>query len=316
MNQDQKDKIIKSVYYNDQGYKSQYQTYIDANSKEPSIRLKDVRDWFTRKVERTRKEGRGWNSFVAQGPFQEYQFDVMFITEKQLPNQEYPFGVAVIDVFSKYATMIPIKRRRHEEIMGALLKSFPVIGKQPEVVMSDPESAMFNREVDEAFDEMGIQYIRTQSRANFVERFIRTFRGLLNRRVEEKQRQLELRLRTKTSPTIQWTDYVDDILKVYNTSVHSSIGMTPTGARKKENTLSAKIEMEMKARRVRKYPEINVGDTVRVLRKKILGDKEFVGAFRPGRHKVESISTNFGQKFYKLDDRREYIRADIVKVNS
>ena len=182
--------------------------------------------------------------------------------------------------------------------------------------MSDPESSMFSREVDEAFEEMGIQYIRTQSRANFVERFIRTFSGLLNRRVEEKQRQLELRLRTKTSPTIQWTDYVDDILKVYNTSVHSSIGMTPTGARKKENTLSATIEMKMKARRSRKYPEINVGDTVRVLRQKSLGDKEFVGAIRLSRHKVESISTNFGQQFYHLDDRREYIRAGVVKVTT
>ena len=105
-------------------------------------------------------------------------------------------------------------------------------------------------------------------------------------------------------------------LNVYNTTTHSAIGMTPTEARIKGNELAAKISMEMKARRIRKDPEINVGDTVRVLRKTALGDKEFVGAFRHGRHKVESISTNLGRKFYKLDDRREYIRADIVKVNS
>jgi hypothetical protein len=159
MNQEQKDKIISSVYHNNEGYKSQYRTYVDANNKEPSIRLKDVRDWFVRKVEKTRKEGRGWNSFVAQGPNIEYQFDVMFITEKQLPKQEFAYGLAVIDIFTKYATMIPIKSRRHEHIMEALLKAFPVLGKQPEIVMSDPESSMFKREVDEAFEEMGIQYI-------------------------------------------------------------------------------------------------------------------------------------------------------------
>ena len=74
--------------------------------------------------------------------------------------------------------------------------------------------------------------------------------------------------------------------------------------------------MELRARRGRKYPVINVGDTVWVLRKKIRGDKEFVGAFRSGKQKVESISAQFGQNYYRLDDRREYIRADIVKVTN
>ena len=36
--------------------------------------------------------------------------------------------------------------------------------------------------------------------------------------------------------------------------------------------------------------------------------------FKPGRHKVESITENFGQKFYKLSDKREYIRSDLAKM--
>ena len=55
--------------------------------------------------------------------------------------------------------------------------------------MSEPESATVSRAVDEAFEEMGMQYIRTQSRANFVEGCIRLFRGLFNRRVEGSRRQ-------------------------------------------------------------------------------------------------------------------------------
>ncbi len=75
-----------------------------------------------------------------------------------------------------------------------------------------------------------------------------------------------------------------------------------------------KSEMELKAKTGRVYPTIEVGDKVRVIRKKILGDKEFVGHFRADKPTVESISENFGQKFYKLSDGREYIRSDIVKV--
>ncbi len=43
-------------------------------------------------------------------------------------------------------------------------------------------------------------------------------------------------------------------------------------------------------------------------------DKEFVGNFRWDTRTVVSISENFGQKFYKISDGREYIRSDIVKI--
>ncbi len=70
----------------------------------------------------------------------------------------------------------------------------------------------------------------------------------------------------------------------------------------------------MKAKTGRVYPTIEVGDKVRIIRKKILGDKELVGNFRLDTRTVVSISENFGQEFYKLSDGREYIRSDIVKV--
>jgi hypothetical protein len=53
---------------------------------------------------------------------------------------------------------------------------------------------------------------------------------------------------------------------------------------------------------------------VRTLKKKKLGDKEFMGKFKPGKHKAESISKNCGHKFYMLSDRKEHVRSDIVKM--
>ncbi len=72
--------------------------------------------------------------------------------------------------------------------------------------------------------------------------------------------------------------------------------------------------MGMAATRGLKFPTLQVGDTVRTLKKKKLGAKEFMDAFKPGKHKVESISENVGQKFYMLSDKREYIRSDLVKM--
>ena len=42
--------------------------------------------------------------------------------------------------------------------------------------------------------------------------------------------------------------------------------------------------------------------------------KEFQDPFKLGRPKVESISENFGQRYYRLSDNREYIRSDLVKM--
>ncbi len=47
---------------------------------------------------------------------------------------------------------------------------------------------------------------------------------------------------------------------------------------------------------------------------KAVGDKELMEQFKACKHKVESISDNFGQKFYMLSDKREYIRSLMVKM--
>ena len=92
--------------------------------------------------------------------------------------------------------------------------------------------------------------------------------------------------------------------------------MTPAEARKPSNETDAKIAMEIAAIRGRRYPILRVGDTVRILRKrKQVGYNEFMSNFKEGDHKVANISENMGHKFYKLTDGREYIRADIVKMN-
>ena len=95
---------------------------------------------------------------------------------------------------------------------------------------------------------------------------------------------------------------------------HRITGMTPYEARKPSNEADVKAAMEMAATHGIKSPPLRVGDTVRMLLKQKLGHKEFQDAFKPGKQKVESISENLGQKFYKLSDRREYIRSDLVKM--
>jgi hypothetical protein len=109
------------------------------------------------------------------------------------------------------------------------------------------------------------------------------------------------------------------VLDVYNKQmVSSATGMTPVEARKKENTLQVKVNLEMKRNKSRKYPELNVGDTVRIFfKKRTQNKKENVSNWSDKKYKVVRTSKTFGQTYYHLENEtRTYLRHDLLKVPS
>ncbi len=60
------------------------------------------------------------NSYVAPSAYFEYQADLFFVTPKQFKNQKFTIGLSMIDVFSKFAVVIPIKEKKAEYIMAAI----------------------------------------------------------------------------------------------------------------------------------------------------------------------------------------------------
>ena len=65
----------------------------------------------------------------------------------------------------------------------------------------------------------------------------------------------------------QWVDYLPAVLLTYN-NIHSATGLTPNDARKKDNEFKAKLNVSIRVKKKRKYPELDVGDKVRIMRKK------------------------------------------------
>ena len=83
----------------------------------------------------------------------------------------------MIDVFSNYATVMPMKERKAPNIMAAIVKGFKDVGKQPEVLYTDEEGALMEKTVAPEFEKMGVQRVITTSSAHFVERFSRATNG-------------------------------------------------------------------------------------------------------------------------------------------
>ena len=115
-----------------------------------------------------------------------------------------------------------------------------------------------------------------------AERQIRTFKDLLEKRMENNP---------ENKP---WNEYIYPILLTYNHKLKSSItGLTPNEAKKPENQMNVKIKLELHAKKKRNYPDIHIGDSVRVFQKKKAFDKERVNRWTTEKYTVEAITEEF-----------------------
>ena len=95
-----------------------------------------------------------------------------------------------------------------------------------------------------------INHIISRSHPHFVERYIRTFKNLLYKRLEDTDK--------------LWTELLPQIMTVYNDKMVSSVTkLTPSEAREPKNTLEVKINLELKRKQTRTYPIIEIGDKVK-----------------------------------------------------
>ena len=262
-------------------------------------------NFFRENVEQ-KKQIRGKNSFIAPEPFYEFQFDLFFITD--LENQKFKVGAIMIDVFSRFMVVVPIKNKDEGNVASSMIEGFNKMGGKPKILYTDDEGALQNASIQEYLNKEGIQHHRTRAHANFSERAIRTFKDMLYKRVEADEK--------KGKTNIQWTDYIFEILFTYNNKMeHSTIKMTPKEAMKEKNELKAKQNMTNQATRTRKYPNISVGDKVRIYRKRKVGEKERVGIWGKETHEIEKIEERNNQSnFYVKGSNRPYLRFELLKL--
>ena len=162
----------------------------------------------------------------------------------------------MIDVFSKYAVVLPIREKKAEPIMEAIFKAFEMMGKQPEILYTDNEGALNTWWVPAEFERAGIQHI-TVGTAYFVERSNRTFKNRMANRLTEllKDKRIIGKQPKKEKINYQWHDLIPFVMAEYNAkNKHRITGMTPYEARKPSNEADVKAAMELAATSGIKFP--------------------------------------------------------------
>ena len=324
--QKNKDRLIKRHYYDQGGYNSKEITLREVRKEDKTITKADVESWYDANVlKRGHAQGVNKNSFVAPHKGYEYQIDLFFVKDLDA-EQKYTIGFVMIDVFTRYAVVLPVENKLGPTLKDAIEKGIREMRKgqgvkQPELLYGDGEGAWDKGyEIKNYLEREGIKMYITRNHGAFAERFIRTFKNMLYKRMDSIQPEKRSEDHIKEQGGIdQWYSYIPQIMVTYNTILdHSSLGMTPKNASRESNAVDVKTHLELKAIKNRKYPELSIGDTVHIRRKRKVGEKERFAPWGELYHKVIDIQTELGQKVYTVDNDtrgRSYTRGELLKTS-
>ena len=131
-------------------------------------------------------------------------------------NKGFRFLLCVIDIFSKYAWVIPLKDKKGLSIVSAFQIILKESNHKPNKIWVDKGSEFYNSSFKKWLKDNDIEMYSTNNEGKSViaERFIRTLKNKIYKYM------------TSISKNV-YIDKLDNIVKRYNNTYHTSIKMKP-----------------------------------------------------------------------------------------
>jgi len=210
--------------------------------------------------------------------------DLMDLQEWEKHNNGYKYIFSIIDVFSKFGWLIPLRDKQAKTIVEALKNTINEIDIKPSKIWCDRGSEFFNKQMDDFLKRNKIIRYSTygEHKCVVVERFNRTIKNWLWKYFSAKQ-------------TRNWVDTLDDLAKYYNKQKHRTIGMKPEDAIKPENSETVfqnsygKYYSDLLSDETVQEPKFSVGDLVRISRVKQTFEHGYLDNWSLAVYKVSKV---------------------------
>ena len=242
---------------------------------------------------------------------EQYDADLMSVGNLSKENEGVKYLLFVIDIFSRYLWVEPLKDKTAKTVLHAMKKIFRE--KKPKKLRSDKGSEFNNQWFKKYMKDEGVHYFVTQNtpKANYVERVQRTIRTMMYRLMRKNR-------------SYNYIDDLDEIVKNYNSSPHSSLmGLAPKEiTNDNETDLWAHMYLK-KSPRIKKVTpfKFNAGDYVRISYLKHPFRKNYEQQFTSEVFKILSRHRKQGIPMYKLTDLKNdhitgsFYNAELQKVD-
>lgn len=181
-----------------------------------------------------------------------WQADLIDMQSVSNVNCNHKYILAIIDTFSKYAWVYPLKQKNKEHLMQAfqhLLRKHRI----PKNLQTDLGTEFYNKNLKTLLEQYNINHYSTYStkKASIVERFIRTFKNKLYKQFS-------------IQGNYKWfKNTLSKVINDYNNTVHRTIGLKPNEVNNynKETILQKYRNTDVSVKTKTKF---KVGDPVRI----------------------------------------------------
>ncbi len=309
---------LRKIYY-DPGhpvsYQSPYRLYKFAKSDgQHDLKLDDVKSWIQRQetyslnknVLRNFERSR----VLVLGIDDQWEADLASLDDYASDNKGYKYLLCVIDVFSRYAWVQPLKSKLESEIV----KAFLVVlndGRKPQRLRTDAATDFTSKAFQQFVKEEKIVHFVThnEKQANYVERFIQTIKRKIFRYIVGKN-------------TPMYIDVLQKFVDSYNKTFHSGIQCEPENVTKKNER---KLWYQMywpKQKANEQSEEFEPGDKKKkrkpVVKKKVgfafnIGDTVRITYIRSAFHR--EYSAHWSREMFKVSDRMIRQKQPVYKLN-
>ena len=120
MSQDDKENLLRKIYYNGDGFGNINETYKGAKKQVTSITIEDTKQWLDKQKGRQTKAYKGFNSYVADEPLGGTQIDLADFARSASENDGYRYCLVAVDVFTKILWGVPMKNKNQRNVLELL----------------------------------------------------------------------------------------------------------------------------------------------------------------------------------------------------
>ena len=144
--------------------------------------------------------------------------DLIDMSSFSRSNKGYKYLMTVIDVFSKYGWIVPLKTKTGKEVAQALRKLF--LDGHPSRLCTDKGTEFYNQQLKVVLpaNNVMLYYMENEEKSSVVERWNRTMKNIIWKYFTANNTQ-------------KYIDVLPSMVEKYNNTYHRSIKLTPSDAR-------------------------------------------------------------------------------------
>lgn len=265
------DQVLQKLYYNPShpaGFAGLHTLYRYAKQKKKSITLDQVKSWLqnqkTYTLHKPIRRRFHRRTTVVAGMDQQWQADLADLQTLAKHNDQFRYLLCVIDVFSRYAWVVPLKDKRGDSLVKAFQSILDTSGRTAKSLQTDKGLEFKNHKVQQFLKSNHIHYFTTENpetKASIVERFQRTL----------KSRMWKYFTHHKTR---RYVEVLPKLVHAYNHTVHRSIQTSPASVTR-DNEAFIPQRFSAPSSRTPRLP-VQKGDLVRINKTKKTFEKGYL----------------------------------------